>query len=771
MVQQRAGYVSGAVRGEIEQPPGRLGDLLVALALWIGSVALLVATNDMGFVRDEAFYFEYAERYQDWFVQLEKGGEDRHQALTRQGILDTWRGNAEHPPLNKVLFGWSWRLLGRKLRPVEGITEQDGLKHLEIGGLGPAHGYQLGAPVELLKPQLVGEDPSPRGRHLAVGEVVERLPSRAVVRLTGTVDLKKLRSVCQAAGPDADGKVVRRTGCEVAEKRRAQILSESAAMRFPGAVFAGLLVALIYLSGRLFFAGRLTAMGHGRLERPFALLAALGYLALPQPFWHAHLCTFDTTIVALLMLTAVAWHRALFSRPWVWIAAVVWGLALLAKHNALFLPVPLLVVWGWSALAERKVALHIDLGKRQVVLLGLLALASLALGALLHPVAGVALALLAVASPRLRLELPPVPGVFVAMLAFGPALLVAGWPLLWVDTLDNLLRWIEFHLHHDHYMQVYFGQVLANPPFPPEFPWVMTLLTWPLTLLAAVAIGLVAVYGPLRRRRLRLPVTSLERRDSWLFAEQPAKDGTTAELRSWDRLMLVSALWPMALISMPGTPIFGGTKHWMPAFPFLLLIGARGVQALWRRLALGPAAGPSELDAILGRPQPGPLARLGAWVLAVLLIAPAAQATAATYRHGSAYYNELVGGVVGAAEVGMQRQFWGGSTREGLEWVNQHAPANTAIWFHKCAWWAYLMYQREGWFRRDLRYSPGPEGTPMGFYHHQKDHDDFEVDAMREYGSRAPVFQASIDGVPMLSVYQRAAPKVQPPQPGAPDLK
>ena len=127
--------------------------------------------------------------------------------------------------------------------------------------------------------------------------------------------------------------------------------------------------------------------------------------------------------------------------------------------------------------------------------------------------------------------------------------------------------------------------------------------------------------------------------------------------------------------------------------------------------------------------------------------------------------------MVGAAEVGMQRQFWGGSTREGLEWVNQHAPANTAIWFHKCAWWAYLMYQREGWFRRDLRYSPGPEGTPMGFYHHQKDHDDFEVDAMREYGSRAPVFQASIDGVPMLSVYQRAAPKVQPPQPGAPDLK
>ena len=758
--QPRPDSLSRAVRVDAQQPPSRLGDFAIALLLWVGSVALVVATNDMGFVRDEAFYFETSERYQDWFVQVEKGGEERKAALTRSGIHEIWRSNAEHPPLNKVLFGWSWRILGRKLRPVEGITDQDGFGQLNIGGLGPAHGYAVGAPVELLRPQLVGDDPTPNGRRLAVGEVLERLPSRAVVRLTGGVDLKKLRGLCQEAGPDADGKTVRRTGCEVVERRATQLLSESAAMRFPGAVFAGLLVALIYLSGRLFFAGRLTAMGRGRLERPFALLAALGYLALPQPFWHAHLCTFDTTIAALLMLTAVAWHRALFSRPWVWIASVAWGLALLAKHNALFLPVPLLVVWGWSALAERKVAVHVDLGKRQLLQLGLLALGCLGIGALLNPLAGVALAFVAIASPRLRLELPPVPGVFVAMLAIGPALLVLGWPLLWVDTLDNLLRWIEFHLHHDHYMQVYFGKVLANPPFPAEFPWMMTILTWPLTLLAALALGLFAVYGPLRRLRLRLPVTALDRRDGWLFAEQQDKDGTTPELRSWDRLMLVSALWPMALISMPGTPVFGGTKHWMPAFPFLLLIGARGVQALWRRLALGKAAARADDPSLLSVLQPGPLARLGAWVLVALLLAPAAQATAATYRHGSAYYNELIGGIPGAAEAGMQRQFWGGSTRDGLEWVNRHAPANASVWFHKCAWWAFLMYQREGWFRRDLRYSAGPEGTAMGFYHHQKDHDDYEVEAMRDYGTRAPVFQSSLDGVPILSVYQRAGLQV-----------
>lgn len=733
--------------------------MLVALLLWLASTALIVATNDMGFVRDEAFYFEYAERYQDWFVRVEQGGEERKKALSRGEILETWRGNSEHPPLDKILFGYAWRLLGRKLRPLEALRQQDAAVMADITGLGPAHGYQVGASVQVLRPQLVGQDPAPRGRSLVQGQVVERTASRAVVKLAADVDLAKLKQACPGPGPDVDGKVIRRTGCETVEVRGAQIFSESTAMRFPTAVFGGLIVALIYLAGRLFFAGRLTAAGQGRLERPFALLAALGYLAIPQVFWHAHLTTFDTTTVAMLMLTVLAWQRALWSRPWMGIAAVAWGLALLTKHNALFLPIPLLAVWFWSALAERRIALQVELSRRALLAHAAVALLGLGLGAaLIHPVAGLGLGLLVLASPRIRLELPPVPGVFVAMLFLGPAILVAGWPLLWVDTLDNLLRWIEFHLHHDHYMQTYFGQVLAYPPFPAAFPWVMTALTWPLTLLAPVLLGLLAVYGPLRRPRLRPVAGALERRDGWLFGETPAADGTCAELRGWDRLVLLSALWPMALISMPGTPIFGGTKHWMPAFPFLLLIGARGVQALWRRLAQGPSPQPLALEA--GEVwRPGPLARAAAWLLALVLLVPAAQATAETYRDGSAYYNELVGGIPGAAQAGMQRQFWGGGTRAGLEFVNQRAPANASIWFHKCAYWAYLMYQREGWFRRDLRFSYGPEGTALGFFHHQKDHDDFELDAMRDYGTRAPVFQQALDGVPLLSVYERPRPE------------
>lgn len=723
-------------------PASRAADLAISLLLGVLAVGVVVATNDMGFVRDEAFYFGHAETYQDWQVRVEAGGERRREALTRKEILATWHNNSEHPPLDKWLFGWSWRGLGRKLRPIDRVyAGPQGTVRLDIGGLGPAHGFAVGSQVSLLHPQVVGQSPSPKGRGWLQGRVVERREHSAVLQLDGRAPLSAVQQGCPQAGPQlqagaaagaADEAPMRilRTGCEALEQRRLYVMSESDAMRFPGALFAGLLVALTYLAARMVLASQPTFDGPQALRRPFAVLAAVGFLAIPQAFWHAHLCTFDMTIAALLFATTWLWHRGLTSKLAAWLAAVVWGLALLAKHNALFLPVPLIVVWLWDALAGGRVQWRWARPPRVrwAVAGGAVAVAAL-VAAAIHPAAGLGVALAMLAAGGLDLRLPAVPLVFVLMLLIGPLVLVAGWPLLWVDTFDNLLRWIEFHLHHEHYMQVWFGQVLQNPPFPAIFPWGMTVLTWPLSLLASTVVGLLAVYGP----------------QTWLPRRRTA-DNRTAEQRSWDRVVLLSALWPMALISMPGTPIFGGTKHWMPAFPFLLLVGARGVQAVWDQLSAG------------WRERAPRRAAAFAWSLALLLLAPAVVATADTYRHGAAYFNEGVGGIRGAAQAGMQRNFWGGSTRDGLETVNRLAPHGASIWFHKCAWGAFVMYQREGWFRRDLRYSGSPEGTALGFFHHQKDHDDFELELMRNYDWRTPVAQSAFDGAPILSVYQRPPP-------------
>lgn len=757
-------------------PPGRGLDAAIAVLLGLLSVAVLVATNDMGFVRDEAFYFADGEIYQDWFVRVEDPGQ-RTKAMERKQILETWRNNSEHPPLDKILFGFSWRAFGRKLRPTNRLRVEKARVVAEVGSLGPAHGFRRGAPVTLLQPQEVGPAVPIAERALARGQVLDRTPYSATVVFPAGTDLARLQGRCLGPGVDDKG-VIRRTGCEVVERRTLYFLSESEAMRLPGALFAGFLVACIYLAGRLWFLGRHTASGPGLLRRSFAACAALGYLCIPQPFWHAHLATFDTTITALLFVTSLAWLRSLRSWAWVWVTAVLWGISLLAKHNALFLPVPLVGMWLWDAWAEGRLRVILPPGRRNLLIAaggGVVLAAALAL---VHPLIGVGALLLVLSLPGLQIELPPVPAAFFVMLPVGFAILIAGWPLLWVDTFDNLLRWIEFHLHHEHYMQVWFGRVLAYPPFPSVYPWAMTLLTWPLTLLVTFALGMLAVYTPrplwrlLRRPEAEIPWNSARRMD---------ERGRTAEQRAWERLQLVSVVWPMALISMPGTPIFGGTKHWMLAYPFMLLIGARGLQAVWSVLAAwldrAPTAEPQpELSAeaqivqdlipavknrswLRATAVPGLLT--GALIAAVL--GPAAQATADAHPHGSAYWNELVGGVPGAADADLMRQFWGGSTRDGLDEVNRRAPQGALVYFHDAAWGAFQMYQREGWLRRDLRYTADAlDASQLGIIHHAKDLDDYELDMMRNYHSRLPILQSSIEGVPIVSVYQRPRPTPSP---------
>ncbi len=722
----------------------------VGLALFVGSLLTLVSTNDMGFVRDEAFYFRHAETYQDWFVDVEAGGESRTSALRRDQLLTTWRNNAEHPPLDKILFGWSWRLFGRKLRPASGLSIDKAQLQVRISGLGASHGFAKDARVRLLRPQLVGQDPDPDRRVLASGVVTDRTRWGATVTLNTAgaptlapgvapgmqlaAKLKRLQAICQGAGPDAgasDGPVIRRTGCEALEERAAYVLSESEAMRAPGALFAALLVWLMWLTARGFFwsaGGRQPLMG-----RPFAALAAVGFLLLPRAFYHAHLACFDMTIVTLLFATTVGYHASLRRRRWIGPVAVLWGLSLLAKHNALVLPGALMVHWLWDAAAEGRLQLCAPNGgplrptRDALMWLGgalVLALAAATLSKLL------ALAVLLAGLAKVaRVQLPPMPTAWFAMLPVGFVVLIVGWPLLWVDTLDNFLKWMEFHLHHEHYMQVYFGRVLAYPPFPFAMPWLLTALTWPLTLLLPAVAGFAAGVG---------------REAAWLVRRPthgPQTGADSAAARSFNRLCLMSAVWPVLLIAIPSTPVFGGTKHWFLAYPFLLLLAARTLESAWQ--------------ATLAQRLPRGQAVVAAWLLVLLVGAPAAKATWDVHPHGTAYYNELIGGVPGAARAGMQRQFWGGATRDGLEQINRRAKKHARVWFHNSAWGAYRMYQREGWLRRDLSYSGDPKDASYGFFHHQRAHDDYELECMSAFNTATPIQQVHIEGVPILSVYKR----------------
>lgn len=89
-------------------------DAAVGAALAILQLGLLASTLDVGFSRDESFYFSAAEQYARWFDVLKDKPAD---AFKKETIDRVFAYNGEHPALPKILFGASWRLFGRMHDP------------------------------------------------------------------------------------------------------------------------------------------------------------------------------------------------------------------------------------------------------------------------------------------------------------------------------------------------------------------------------------------------------------------------------------------------------------------------------------------------------------------------------------------------------------------------------------------------------------------------------------------------------------------------------
>ncbi|HWZ91125.1 MAG TPA: glycosyltransferase family 39 protein, partial [Polyangiaceae bacterium] len=89
-------------------------DYALCVALWIGYVILLLATvENLGYSRDEGFYFQAARSYEGWFELLRT---DLPRALDPGTVDRYWTANHEHPAFMKSLFALSHRYLFQNLR-------------------------------------------------------------------------------------------------------------------------------------------------------------------------------------------------------------------------------------------------------------------------------------------------------------------------------------------------------------------------------------------------------------------------------------------------------------------------------------------------------------------------------------------------------------------------------------------------------------------------------------------------------------------------------
>jgi hypothetical protein len=444
-------------------------------------------------------------------------------------------------------------------------------------------------------------------------------------------------------------------------------MPEGAAMRLPAQLLAGLGVATLFLVGHAW-----GGLGAG-------LLAAGWFMLLPHVWFHAGLHAFDVPVAVAGLCVALAYRAALRRRAWGLAVGPLLGVAIAIKHNALFLG-PLLALHYYACLLW---------------------------GRLRH---GHAIT---------RGQWLPLPLVGMAVVA--PLVAWALWPWMWSDTVARLAEYFEFHRQHNWYNMEFLGRNYNQPPMPIAYPAVMTWATVPTALLVLAGLGL----GLAARVDLRAA--------AGMPAAAPRFDAPLPP--AWSRLdavwLALLGLFPIALISLPSTPIFGGTKHWITAYPFLALAAAVAWRELWRAVQLGRHA------------------RWLAPLALALCLGPAAVSTIDGHPYGLSQYAPLAGGPRGAADLGLGRGFWGHAVHELWPTLPQ-TPA--PLYLHDMHELSRKQYEREGRWPPHLR--PGPtRRARSGLLFHELHMAADEIALWEQLGTTAPAQVLSLDDVPLTSLY------------------
>jgi hypothetical protein len=420
--------------------------------------------------------------------------------------------------------------------------------------------------------------------------------------------------------------------------------------------------------------------------RVAGVVSALGFALMPRVFFHSHLACFDVPVAAMWLTTAYVYYRSLGRGPgWAVATGVLYGLLLDTKHNSWIFPFAVLAHTALLRVLER-----VHGAKRR--------------------------------GPFVPLALP-------AILLVGPLVFYTFWPWIWFDTQDRLAEYARFHLGHEYYNMEFLGETYWKPPMPRLYAWVMTLATVPLVTLVLFALGaLDAVRHALGRFAPRGSSTiDVERLGAHLF---------------WILGLLASyAPWLSS-----NTPIFGGTKHWLTAYPFLCLLAGHGFSLVVERLV--------PLVASLKKTIPYASHVVPAAVAFACLVGPLVM-TLHSHPWGLTFYTPLVGGAPGAASLGLNRSFWGYTTGALTNELAERSARPASVYVHDTALQSWDMLQRDGRVSPNLRGSLAIHGSRLALYHHEAHMRRVEYEIWVDYGTRRPVGMGLYDGVPVVWLYER----------------
>ena len=428
-------------------------------------------------------------------------------------------------------------------------------------------------------------------------------------------------------------------------------------------------------------------MAWGRWGFFAGMLSGGGFILLPRITFHANLHCFDIPIAVVGIIVTLAYLRALRSPAWGIGLGPILGIAISIKHNALFFPV--------LFFAHYILCLQLSPSRAR--------------------------------QTTSWLRFIPLP--FVSMTLLAPLTVWILWPWLWHETTDRWIEYFVFHRHHSYYNMEFLGTNFNRPPLPIAYPWLMTWATVPSTLLVLAFVGLV--------RGIILDLNQSEARkiavNTWLrpLEEHPQETA----------LFGILAIFPLLLISLPEVPIFGGTKHWLTAYPFIALLAASAWADIWKHA---------------GR-MGGSWIRLPIQTLVlVLVLVPGSYSLIHGHGLNLSQYSPFAGGARGAARMGLNRGFWGFA---GIrDFVSNPPSSAKKLYLHDLHPLAQQQYLREGDWPKEIANS---NKLPLGkawssLFFHEKHMIRDEVRIWNRMQTTVPTTVWSLDDVPLTSLYTRS---------------
>jgi 4-amino-4-deoxy-L-arabinose transferase-like glycosyltransferase len=331
----------------------------------------------------------------------------------------------------------------------------------------------------------------------------------------------------------------------------------------------------------------------------------------------------------------------------------------------------------------------------------------------------------------------------VAMTLIGVLFSFAVWPWLYPDFPARAMDYLEWiTVEHWQIGQWYLGTFYMPPPW--HFPFVITWAVVPLTLAVLYWIGIV--------------------RALWKRREGGGLGG----------LLFINALVPLLALTTGKSMVYDNDRLFMPAFLFLAALAGMGFG--WLVAGIRRAA---------GRMQKPRWAAPATVLAVVLFFLPQSISLVRLYPHLLSYYSGTVGGLPGAARLGLETTYWCESYAAAIPYLNEHAKPGDTIWVDPWSHNVMVYYQVHGWLRSDVKiafppYAPaslfpeyGPptvatyaasdflvlqyRQTTMGSTRENSGSDIFVPRPDFQWVSaHEPVFRLSYDGVPIMEIYSNS---------------